>query len=144
MVKRKQQKLYNYYTFVCWLTFSLTIWTSAMLAILLRGEGTLISVFTVFKCTQTVHDCEKGCRLWDVFLRCVWGPFDMDFTFKMTIVRSVLGSSDVHNYILVNSLRNEIKFALMNWSRVILFYVNTRDYNLSTSIIGLTIFFSFS
>ena len=70
-----------------------------MLAILLRGEGTLISVFTVFKCTQTVHDCEKGCRLLDVFLRCVLGPFDMDYTFKMTIVRSVLGSSDVHIHI---------------------------------------------
>lgn len=144
MVKRKQQKLYNYYTFVCWLTFSLIIWTSAMLAILLRGEGTLISVFTVFKCTQTVHDCEKGCRLLDVFLRCVWGPFDMDYTFKMTIVRSVLGSSDVHIHIRIGKFFEEWKFALMNLSRVILFYANTRDYNLSTNIIGLTIFFSFS
>ena len=37
----------------------------------------------------------------------------------------------IYIYILVNSLRSEIKFALMNWSRVILFYVNTRDYNLN-------------
>lgn len=37
----------------------------------------------------------------------------MDYTFKMTIVRSVLGSSDVHIH-MVNSLRSEIKFALMN------------------------------